>query len=87
LSTDERATLTNMVAEIGGLTGLVVPDAETVRYLRERRGIDFTLDAWMESDPQASYAHVIEIDCATLGAMVASPGDPGNGIALADLSA
>ncbi|WP_331693567.1 aconitase family protein [Pandoraea sputorum] len=87
LSTDERATLTNMVAEIGGLTGLVVPDAETVRYLRERRGIDFTLDAWMESDPQASYAHVIEIDCASLGAMVASPGDPGNGIALADLSA
>ncbi|APD11196.1 hypothetical protein UC34_08615 [Pandoraea vervacti] len=87
LSTDERATLTNMVAEIGGLTGLVAPDAETVRYLRERRGIDITLDAWMTSDPQASYAHVIEIDCAALGAMVASPGDPGNGVALAELSA
>lgn len=87
LSTDERATLTNMVAEIGGLTGLIVPDSETVRYLRERRGIDFTLDAWMTSDTQASYAHVIEIDCAQLGAMVASPGDPGNGVALAELSA
>ncbi len=85
LSTDERATLTNMVAEIGGLTGLIVPDAETVRYLRERRGIDFTLAPWMTSDAQASYAHVIEIDCAHLGAMVASPGDPGNGVALADL--
>ena len=87
LSTDERATLTNMVAEIGGLTGLVVPDDETVRYLRERRGNDFALASWMTSDPQASYAHVIEIDCAQIGAMVASPGDPGNGVALADLPA
>ncbi|MFJ2991996.1 aconitase family protein [Pandoraea sp. NPDC087047] len=87
LSTDERATLTNMVAEIGGLTGLIVPDNETVRYLRERRGIDFTLAPWMTSDPQASYAHVIEIDCTQVGAMVASPGDPGNGVALADLPA
>lgn len=87
LSTDERATLTNMVAEIGGLTGLVVPDEETVRYLRERRGIDVALAPWMTSDVQASYAHVIEVDCGRLGAMVASPGDPGNGVALADLSA
>lgn len=87
LSTDERATLTNMVAEIGGLTGLIVPDAETVRYLRERRGIDFSLAPWMTNDAQASYAHVIEIDCACLGAMVASPGDPGNGVALIDLTA
>ncbi|ODP34054.1 aconitase family protein [Pandoraea sp. ISTKB] len=86
LSTDERATLTNMVAEIGGLTGLVVPDHETVRYLRERRGIDVTLDTWMTSDTQASYAHVIEIDCGQVGAMVASPGDPGNGVALTELS-
>lgn len=86
LSTDERATLTNMVAEIGGLTGLIVPDIETVRYLRERRGIDVTLAPWMSSDGQASYAHVIEIDCSRLGAMVASPGDPGNGVALADMT-
>lgn len=87
LSTDERATLTNMVAEIGGLTGLVAPDAETVRYLRERRGIDFEIAPWMSSDAQASYAHVIEIDCAGLEPMVASPGDPGNGLPLSRLSA
>ncbi|WP_374619568.1 aconitase family protein [Pandoraea sp.] len=86
LPTDERATLTNMVAEIGGLTGLIAPDAETVAYLRERRGIDFALAPWMTSDAHASYAHVIEIDGARLGPMVASPGDPGNGVALASLS-
>ncbi|VVD89549.1 2,3-dimethylmalate dehydratase large subunit [Pandoraea pneumonica] len=87
LSTDERATLTNMVAEIGGLTGIVVPDAETVRYLQERRGVQMTLEPWMTNDAQASYAHVIEIDCTRVGAMVASPGDPGNGVALASLAA
>ena len=33
LSTDERATLTNMTAELGGFTGIVAPDAETVRFV------------------------------------------------------
>jgi 3-isopropylmalate/(R)-2-methylmalate dehydratase large subunit len=56
LSTDERATLTNMTAELGGLTGIVAPDAETVRFLRERRGVDFVLEPWMRSDPGAAYA-------------------------------
>ena len=37
-TTDERATLTNMTAELGGFTGIVEPDAETVRFLKERRG-------------------------------------------------
>lgn len=87
LSIDERATLTNMVAEMGGLTGLIAPDAQTVRYLQERRGVDFTIEPWMRSDAQASYAHVIEIDCSRLGAMLASPGDPGNGVRVVALGA
>jgi 3-isopropylmalate/(R)-2-methylmalate dehydratase large subunit len=36
LSVDERATLTNMTAELGGLTGIVAPDAVTAAFLRER---------------------------------------------------
>ena len=56
LSIDERATLTNMTAELGGLTGIVAPDAETVRFLRERRGVDVALEPWMRSDPGAAYA-------------------------------
>jgi 3-isopropylmalate/(R)-2-methylmalate dehydratase large subunit len=82
MSIDERATLTNMTAELGGFTGIVAPDAETVRFLRERRGIDFTLEPWMQSDEGAAWAQTIEVDCATLSPMVAAPGDPGNGIAL-----
>jgi len=85
LSTDERATLTNMVAEIGGFTGIVVPDEETRRFLRERRGVDLPLQAWMCSDEGADVAHTLEVDCSTLEPMLAQPGDPGRGIAVSEL--
>jgi 3-isopropylmalate/(R)-2-methylmalate dehydratase large subunit len=87
LSTDERATLTNMTAELGGFTGLVEPDEETVRFIRERRGTRFTLEPWMCSDPGAAYADVIPIDASALSPMVARPGDPGRGLPLAELAA
>ena len=82
MGTDERATFTNMTAELGGFTGIVAPDAETVRFLKERRGVDFTIEDWMHSDPDATYAETIRIDCTGVPAMVASPGDPGNGMPL-----
>ncbi|WP_206956195.1 aconitase family protein [Trinickia acidisoli] len=85
LTTDERTTLTNMTAELGGFSGIVAPDEETVRFLKTRRGIDFVIEPWMCSDAGASYAEIIEIDCAALSPMLAAPGDPGNGIALCDL--
>lgn len=86
LSTDERATLTNMCAELGGFTGIVAPDEETVRFLKARRGVDFTIEPWMRSDEGASYAATIEVDCRALAPMVARPGDPGNGLALSELN-
>jgi 3-isopropylmalate/(R)-2-methylmalate dehydratase large subunit len=86
LTTDERTTLTNMTAELGGFTGIVAPDAETVRFLKERRGVDFTIEPWMCSDADAPYADVIGIDCTAIAPMVAAPGDPGNGIFLRDLA-
>jgi 3-isopropylmalate/(R)-2-methylmalate dehydratase large subunit len=86
LSTDERATLTNMVAEIGGFTGIVVPDEETRRFVRERRGVDVVLEDWMCSDDDAEVAHTIEVDCSLLSPMLAQPGDPGRGIAVSELA-
>ena len=79
LSTDERATLTNMTAELGGFGGLVAPDAETVRFLKARRGIGFTIGAWMRSPPDASFDDTIAVDWSALSPMVAAPGDAGNG--------
>ncbi|VVD66417.1 aconitase family protein [Pandoraea terrigena] len=86
LSTDERATLTNMTAELGGFTGIVAPDAETVRFLRERRGVTFVIEDWMHSDEGAVYAEVIRIDCSAVVPMVARPGDPGNGVPITEVT-
>ena len=86
LDTDERATLTNMAAEIGGFTGLVAPDEETVRFVKLRRGVDLVLEPWMRGDEEAVYAHTLDVDCGALGPMLARPGDPGNGLALADFA-
>jgi 3-isopropylmalate/(R)-2-methylmalate dehydratase large subunit len=80
MSIDERATLTNMTAELGGFTGIVAPDAETVRFIKERRGIDVAAEPWMRSDPDAPYADRIALDCSALTPMLAAPGDPGNGL-------
>lgn len=86
MSTDERATLTNMTAELGGFTGIVDPDAETQRFLRERRGVDLQLEPWMCSDAGAPYAGHLSLDCSRLSPMVARPGDPGRGLALDTLA-
>ncbi|MFO1304499.1 MAG: aconitase family protein [Burkholderiales bacterium] len=87
MTLDERATLTNMTAEMGGLTGIVAPDAETARFLAERRGVAFAPEPWMTSDAGATYAKTLEVDCAAVAPMVAAPGDPGQGIPIDTLDA
>jgi len=91
LSVDERATMTNMAAEIGGFTGIVAPDEKVVAFLMERRGLQRAeiekMIAGLESDPNAEYAQVIELDAAEIAPMVATPGDPGNGKYIRELNA
>jgi 3-isopropylmalate/(R)-2-methylmalate dehydratase large subunit len=83
LSVDERATMTNMAAEIGGFTGIVAPDQKAVEFLVERRGMDRkraeSLIEGLCSDPDAQYVYTIELDAAEITPLVATPGDPGNG--------
>ncbi len=90
LGVDERATMTNMAAEIGGFTGIVAPDKKVVEFLAERRGMERAkaealLDD-LKSDADAQYAKVIELDAADITPMVATPGDPGNGKYIRDLN-
>lgn len=89
LSVDERATMTNMAAEAGGFTGIIAPDERNVEYLAATRGMDRDearrlCERW-QPDEGAAYAEVIRIDAASLTPMVATPGDPGNGIPVTDL--
>jgi 3-isopropylmalate/(R)-2-methylmalate dehydratase large subunit len=48
--------------------------------------VEFVLEDWMRSDAGATYADHIVLDCATLSPMVARPGDPGNGLPLAEVT-
>ena len=90
LSVDERATMTNMAAEIGGFTGIVAPDEKVVQFLMERRGMKRAeiqeMITGLYSDRGAEYAEVIELDAAEITPMVATPGDPGNGKYIRELS-
>jgi 3-isopropylmalate/(R)-2-methylmalate dehydratase large subunit len=87
LSLDERSTLTNMAVEAGGFTGIIEADEIVVDYLAEMRGLDKDeLRALIvTADAGASYCRVIDIDLESLVPMVATPGDPRNGIPLSGL--
>jgi 3-isopropylmalate/(R)-2-methylmalate dehydratase large subunit len=84
---DERATLTNMAVEAGGFTGIIEADDVVVDYLVKQRKLpaDEVRRRIVKADPGASYLATFEIDLSALEPMVATPGDPRNGIPLREL--
>ncbi len=90
LNIDERATMTNMAAEVGAFTGIVAADEKTIQFMVERglpRAEAEKLCEGMQSDPDAEYALTIDIDAGELRPMIATPGDPGNGVFVDELQA
>src|SRR5690606_20053605 len=87
MSLDERATLTNMAVEAGSFTGIIAADEVVLDYLVEMRGADRAAlaERILLPDADATYAAVYEIDLSALGPMVATPGDPRNGVPLQEL--
>ncbi len=86
-SMDERATLTNMSVEAGGTTGIIEPDEVTLDYIVRTRDLDAdeVRKGFTFSDPDAEYAAVFEINLDEIRPMVATPGDPRNGIPIDQL--
>src|SRR4051794_3780755 len=84
---DERATLTNMAVEAGGFTGIIEADEVIVDYLVKQRGLvaDDVRARIVKADPDAHYLATFEIELTNLVPMVATPGDPRNGIPLSEL--
>jgi len=72
MSTSGRLTLCNMSVEAGATSGIVPPDAETVRYLREEAGVSDEVDL-TGPDAGASYSETIEINAADLAPQLACP--------------
>jgi 3-isopropylmalate/(R)-2-methylmalate dehydratase large subunit len=89
LSVDERATMTNMAAEVGAFTGIIAADDKSVEFMVNERGMDRAraeeLIVGMQSDPNAEYVKVIEIDASAIRPMAALPNDPGNGVFIDEL--
>ena len=83
LSVPERATITNMGAELGVTTSLFPSDQITREFLKAQD----REDSWQEilPDPDAQYHQLIEIDLSTLEPMVACPHSPDNIKRIADI--
>ena len=76
LSVPERATITNMGAEIGATTSIFPSDEITYEFLKAQgREADFVP---LESDEGAEYDRVIDIDLSTLKPLLACPFSPDN---------
>ena len=76
LTVPERATITNMGAELGATTS-IFPSDEVTREFLKAEGRE---DSWRElsSDPGVVYDHVVEIDLDELKPMIACPHSPDN---------
>ena len=76
LSVPQRATITNMGAELGVTTSVFPSDERTKEFLRrQKRENDFTE---LSADADAEYDRVVEIDLDTLEPMAACPSSPDN---------
>ena len=76
LSVPERATITNMGAELGATTSIFPSDEETKKFLEAQgRG-----DVWVElsSDPDAVYDEEYTVDLSALEPLAAMPHMPDN---------
>ncbi|NLO63120.1 MAG: aconitate hydratase [Clostridiaceae bacterium] len=84
LSVPERATITNMGAELGATTSIFPSDEVTKRFLdAQGRPDDFVP---LEADPDAVYDEVISIDLSKLKPMVAKPHMPDNVVPVTEIA-
>ena len=76
MSLPERATITNMGAELGVTTSIFPSDEITLSFLKAQD----REDGWIElnADDDAKYDRIIDIDLSTLEPRVATPHSPGN---------
>ena len=74
LSVPERATITNMGAELGATTSIFPSDEVTHAFLKaQQREQDFVP---LSADPDATYDEILDIDLAALEPLVAKPHMP-----------
>lgn len=70
LALSQRATLTNLMAEMGAKNSYIPPDEKVFAFLKDRARRDYEA---IYPDPDASYAQEIEYDARKIEPMVACP--------------
>jgi aconitate hydratase len=76
LSVPQRATITNMGAELGVTTSIFASDEQTKTFLAaQKRGEDYQP---LAADADAEYDRMVEIDLSALEPMAACPSSPDN---------
>jgi 3-isopropylmalate/(R)-2-methylmalate dehydratase large subunit len=83
LGMQERMTLSNMTAEIGGQTGLVSPDATTAAFIRAAGADPGDVAQW-QSDADAVPGERHVFDASALVPQVAAPHSPANAAPVGD---
>ena len=76
LSVPERATITNMGAELGATTSIFPSDEVTRAFLRAQGREEDWIP--LDADPDAEYCRVIRIDLSSLRPLAACPHSPDN---------
>jgi aconitate hydratase len=84
LSVPERATITNMGAELGVITSVFPSDETTRQFLRAQGREEGYTE--IKADADAVYDRVINIDLSTLAPRAACPHSPGNIKKLSELA-
>ncbi len=83
LSVPERATITNMGAELGATSSIFPSDENTYAFLKaQKRERDFVE---LKADKDAEYDDIIEINLSELKPLVAKPHMPDNVVAVEEL--
>ncbi len=83
LTVPERATITNMGAELGATTSIFPSDGQTKKFLaRMGRPEDFVA---MSADPKATYDEEVEIDLSALEPLAAAPHMPDRMVPIREL--
>jgi 3-isopropylmalate/(R)-2-methylmalate dehydratase large subunit len=79
LSMQERMTLSNMTAELGGQAGIIAPDQITKNYLNTVGVPEINIEHW-RSDDDAYFLESHLFDAGQLVPQVAAPHSPANSI-------
>ena len=83
LSIPERATITNMGAELGALSSIFPSDDVTREFLKaQKREKDYVE---LKADHDAKYAEIIEINLSELEPLIAKPHMPDNVVKVNDI--